>query len=123
MHVTVRVIEAIQAAKKVLQVGEVISIPESTLNHPKIAGKVFVMHRSTPPAPPRDTTEAPDMVIPPSVAVDAPQSTTGTRTRVCYCCKGSDFWKSAVTENHYVCRKCHPPAGAELIQLSPVVTQ
>jgi hypothetical protein len=33
---------------------------------------------------------------------------------VCPCCHGSDFWQSAVTPGHEVCRHCHPPApGAE----------
>ena len=37
-----------------------------------------------------------------------------TAGRVCRCCKGTDFWLSAITENHWTCRKCHPAApGAE----------
>ena len=37
-----------------------------------------------------------------------------TQHAICPCCNGSDFWLSAVQENHSVCRKCHPPApGSE----------
>ena len=38
--------------------------------------------------------------------------------RVCRCCKGTDFWHSAVQANVTVCRKCHPPMeGAEQMHI------
>ena len=37
--------------------------------------------------------------------------------RLCYCCKGTDYWLAGTEKYpHWVCRKCHPPApGAERI--------
>ena len=46
---------------------------------------------------------------------EAPESSqTGEPTRICFCCRGSDFWQSAHDPERWVCRRCHPPApGAE----------
>ena len=70
--------------------GSIINVPESMLL--KMAGFVEVVATA-------------DSYVPASIP---------TPTRTCFCCKGDDFWQSAVQENHSVCRKCHPPApGAE----------
>lgn len=42
------------------------------------------------------------------------RSGTTTKHKMCPCCHGVDFWRSATQEGHSVCRTCHPPApGAE----------
>lgn len=46
------------------------------------------------------------------IRLDLPLPTLSIKTsaNTCYCCKSTDFWQSAVTAKHFVCRKCHPPA-------------
>jgi hypothetical protein len=96
----VQVITAISTARGILPIGKILEISEAALL--KLSGKVEVIIRNEP------STQSPLHVVTTATAKESPP------VRVCFCCKSTDFWESALNENHFVCRKCHPPApGAQ----------